>query len=109
MYCQHLDNQAEVFGARNRFINDLHGQLAYLDRFISRTEKATRFYHMTPDYISKVASKWFWDKETAVDDTVICTAICRTLTTTEPLKEPRRETTLKWQSTSKFDAQFKLS
>jgi processing peptidase subunit beta len=41
-------------------------QIAYLDRLISRTETATRISHMTPQYVSKVASKWFWDKETAV-------------------------------------------
>lgn len=41
-------------------------QLAYLDRLINRTEIATRISHMTPEYISGVATKWFWDKETAV-------------------------------------------
>ena len=41
-------------------------QAAYLDRLISRTEIATRISHMSPDYLSKVATKWFWDKETAV-------------------------------------------
>jgi mitochondrial-processing peptidase subunit beta len=68
-----------VFRARNKLFNDLleHNdavivaagngrQAAYLDRVINRTEIATRVSHMTPAYVSKVASKWFWDKETAV-------------------------------------------
>lgn len=72
-------NQSEVFRARNRLFNDLleandplevsarnARKLAYLDRLISRTETATRASHMTADYITKVATKWFWDKETAV-------------------------------------------
>ena len=41
-------------------------QAAYLDRVINRTETATRISHMTSEYLQKVASKWFWDKETAV-------------------------------------------
>jgi processing peptidase subunit beta len=41
-------------------------QVAYLDRLLGRTEIATRISHMTPAYLTGVASKWFWDKETAV-------------------------------------------
>ena len=72
-------SQSEVFRARNKYFNDLlqqndsaevsaaNGrQAAYLDRIINRTEIATRISHMTPNYISKMATKWFWDKETAV-------------------------------------------
>lgn len=68
-------NQAEVFRARNKYFNDLlefnepahvslanAKQLAYLDRLVNRTEIATRISHMTPSYVSSVASKWFWDK-----------------------------------------------
>ena len=33
---------------------------------VRNTEIATRISHMTPGYLSKVATKWFWDKETAV-------------------------------------------
>lgn len=78
IYAQYI-NQAEVFRARNKYFNDLlefnepahvslanAKQVAYLDRLINRTEIATRISHMNPAYVSKVASKWFWDKETAV-------------------------------------------
>ena len=72
-------NQAEVFRARNKLFNDLlehtspatvslHNgrQASYLDRLVSRTEIATRCSHMTGDYLQKVATKWFWDKDIAV-------------------------------------------
>jgi predicted Zn-dependent peptidase len=72
-------NQSEVFRARNKYFNDLLQQnnsaevasenarhAAYLDRVINRTEIATRISHMTPEYIKSVASRWFWDVETAV-------------------------------------------
>lgn len=41
-------------------------QVAYLDRIIPRTEFATRISHMDGAYLSRVATKWFWDKETSV-------------------------------------------
>ncbi len=41
-------------------------QVAYLDRLIPRSEIATRISHMDPAYISKVATKWFWDKDLAI-------------------------------------------
>jgi len=41
-------------------------QVSYLDRIIPRTEIATRISHMDDAYLSRVATKWFWDKETAV-------------------------------------------
>ncbi len=41
-------------------------QVAYLDRIIPRTEVATRITHMDSAYLSRVATKWFWDKETTV-------------------------------------------
>jgi len=72
-------NQSEVYRARNKYFNDLLQQndpievaaenaryAAYLDRVVNRTEIATRISHMTPDYIKAVASRWFWDVETAV-------------------------------------------
>lgn len=37
-------------------------QVAYLDRMISRTEIATRISNMDPSTVSKIATKWFWDK-----------------------------------------------
>ena len=68
-----------MFRARNKVFNDLLNwnnpvavsafnarQAAYLDRVINRTEAATRISHMTAPYINSVATKWFWDKETAV-------------------------------------------
>jgi len=77
-YAQYI-NQAEVFRARNKYFNDLLElncpvevsfdnalQIAYLNRIISHTETATRISHMTPAYVKKVATKWFWDKETVV-------------------------------------------
>jgi mitochondrial-processing peptidase subunit beta len=69
----------EVYRARNRYWNELLQrnnpihmswansiQIAYLDRMISRTEIATRISHMDPAHLSRVATKWFWDKEIAV-------------------------------------------
>lgn len=77
-YAQYM-NQSEVYRARNKYFNDLLQQndsaevaaenaryAAYLDRVVNRTEIATRISHMTPEYIKTVASRWFWDVETAV-------------------------------------------
>lgn len=68
-----------MFRARNKYWNDLlerndpreasarnARQVAYLDRVIPRTEIATRISHMDGAYLSRVATKWFWDKETSV-------------------------------------------
>lgn len=78
VYAQYI-HQSEVYRARNKVFNDLleHNnpseisdinarQLAYLDRLVSRTEVASRISHMNQEYVTKVATKWFWDKETAV-------------------------------------------
>ena len=72
-------NPVEVYRARNSYWNDLlernnpiresarnARQVAYLDRIIPRTEIATRISHMDDAYLNRVATKWFWDKETAV-------------------------------------------
>lgn len=74
VYAQQI-NVVEVFRSRNKYWNDLlerndpsevshrnARQVAYLDRLIPRSEIATRISHMDPAYISKVATKWFWDK-----------------------------------------------
>lgn len=69
----------EVFRTRNKYWNELlernnpievstrnARQVAYLDRVIPRTEIATRISNIDNAYLNKVATKWFWDKNTAV-------------------------------------------
>ena len=68
-----------MFRARNKYWNDLlarddpseiaiinSNQASYLGRLIPRTEIATRISYMDPQYVSNIASKWFWDKDTSV-------------------------------------------
>ena len=41
-------------------------QATYLDRLVSRTEIATKVTHMDPAYVSRLVTKWFWDRDIAV-------------------------------------------
>lgn len=38
-----------------------------MDRIIPRSEVANRITNMDPQLLSRVATKWFWDKETVVN------------------------------------------